>query len=245
MFCENCGKELLDGMTECPFCNTPTGEKLQNKTYTIQKNNNASNMNNANGCGSVLMIVIALILGFIGFKLFFGGLGQLGLDKDTMKSKFEDIWEDDSFWDSDSSSDSSLFSSDKVYNIGEKIITDEFEITVTDVEEKSTVGTDTSAGDGNTFICVTVKIKNITGKSIGIALQPYYNLVDGKDINYYSEFLASLEYQVEKGNGNQPDLNPGVTIYNNEVFKIDKKYYTQNTFNLEIWAGESILVKIK
>ena len=254
IICSECGKEYSDQAKSCPHCgaitsqnryisNNMSGSYNRNINYPSQNNN--INGTNGSGCGVVLVIIIALILGFIGFKLFFGSLSLLGLDKDTMESTFKDAWDEDFFGDGDTSSNSSLFSNDKVYNIGEKITTDEFEITVIDVEEKSTVGTDTSAGDGNTFICVTIKIKNITGKSIGIASRPNYNLVDGKDINYYNEFFASLEYQVEKGNGNQPDLNPGVTIYDNEVFKIDKKYYTQNTFNLEIWAGETILVKIK
>lgn len=248
IICSECGKEYSDQAKNCPHCGAITSRNRYISNNIIGRNTpyqNNINGTNSSGCAVVLVFIISLIMCFICLKLLFGGLGKIGLDKDTMESTFKDAWEDDSFWDSNTNSSSSLFSNDKVYNIGEKITTDEFEITVTDVEEKSTVGTDTSAGDGNTFICVTIKIKNITGKSIGIASRPSYNLVDGKDINYYSEFFASLKYQVEKGNGNQPDLNPGVTIYDNEVFKIDKKYYTQNTFNLEIWAGKTILVKIK
>lgn len=248
IICSECGKEYSDQAKTCPHCGAITSQNKyisnniggRNSNYSSQSNNI-----NGSGCGTVLVIIIALILGFIGFKLFFGALSLLGLDKDTMESTFKDAWEQDFFGDSDNSSNSSLFSNDKVYNIGEKITTDEFEITVTDVEEKSTVGNDTSAGDGNIFVCVTIRIKNITGKSMGIISQPNFNLVDGKDIDYYNDFFASLEYSIEKGTGNQPDLNPGVTIYDSQVFKIDKKYYNQNTFNLEIWAGKTILVKIK
>lgn len=240
IICSECGKEYSDQAKNCPHCGAITAQNKYISSNMTGRNNiyqNNINGTNGSGCGVVLVLIIALILGFIGFKLFFGGLGKLGLDKDTMESTFKDIWEEDSFWTGDTTN--------KVYDIGEKITTDKFEITVTEVEEKSTVGTDTSAGEGNTFVCVSIKVKNITGKSIGIVSQPTYHLADGKDINYYSEFLASLNYQVEKGHGNQPDLNPGVTIYDHEVFKIDKKYYAQNTFNLEIWAGETITVKIK
>lgn len=251
IICSECGKEYSDQAKSCPHCGAITSQNRyisnnirgRNINYPSQSNN--INGTNVSGCGAVLIIIIALIGGFICLKLLFGFLGQIGLDKDTMESTFKNAWEEDSFWDSDTGSNLSLFSKDKVYNIGEKITTDEFEITVTDVEEKSTVGNDTSAGDGNIFVCVTIKIKNITGKSMGIISQPNFNLVDGKDIDYYNDFFASLEYSIEKGTGNQPDLNPGVSIYDSQVFKIDKKYYNQNTFNLEIWAGKSILVKIK
>jgi len=248
IICSECGKEYSDQAKSCPHCGAITSQNRYISGNMTRRNNpyqNNINGTNGSGCSVVLVLIISLILGFIGFKLFFGGLGKLGLDKDTMKSTFKDIWEEDSFWDGGTSSNSSLFSSNKVYNIGEKITTDEFEITVTDIEEKPTVGTNTSAGEGNTFVCVSIKIKNITGKSIGIVTQPTYHLVDGKGIDYYNDFFASLNYQVEKGHGNQPDLNPGVTIYEHNVFKIDKKYYIQNTFNLEIWAGKTITVKIK
>lgn len=248
IICSECGKEYSDQAKSCPHCGAITAQNKYISSNMTGRNNmyqNNINGTNGSGCGIVLVIIIALIVGFIGFKLFFGSLGKLGLDKDTVTSTFEDIWEEDSFWTTDNSSSSSLFSTNKVYNIGEKITTDKFEITVTEVEEKSTIGTDTSAGEGNTFVCVSIKVKNITGKSIGIASRPTCNLVDSKDIDYYSEFFASLKYQMEKGHGNQPELNSGVTIYDHEVFKIDKKYYTQNNFNLEIWAGETISVKIK
>ncbi len=245
IICSECGKEYSDQAKSCPHCGAITSQNRYISSNMTGRNNmyqNNMNGTNGGGCGVVLVIIIALI---VGFKLFFGSLGKLGLDKNTVTSTFEDIWEEDSFWTSDTSSSSSLFSTNKVYNIGEKITTDKFEITVTEVEEKSTIGANTSADQGNTFVCVSIKIKNITGKSIGITSQPTYILVDSKGINYYSEFLASLNYQVEKGHGNQPDLAPGVTIYDHNVFKIDKKYYTQNTFNLEIWAGKTISVKIK
>lgn len=247
IICSECGKEYSNQAKSCPYCGAITSK---NKFISNNKQHNNDgysykNNENGNGCAVVLVIIFALILGFIALKLLFGGLGELGITKDDMTSTFKDAWKDDSFWKEDTSSKSSLYSNDKVYNIGEKINTDELEITVTDVEEKTSVGTNTSAGEGNTFICVSIKIKNITGKSMGIASRPMYNLVDGKNINYNSEFIASLNYQMEKGHGNQPDLNPGVTIYEHEVFKIDKKYYSQNTFNLEIWAGKKIIVKIK
>ena len=250
IICSECGKEYSDQAKSCPHCGAITS---QNKYISSNMRRNYNNINQNNnignsGCAVVLMIIIALILTFVGAKLFFGSLGKLGINKDTITSTFKEAWEENSFWTDDTSLNSPFFSNDKTYNIGEKITTDKFEITVTNVEERSTISSssgNSSAGEGNTFVCVKLKIKNICGKSLGILSHPTFNLVDSKDTNYYQEFLASLQYLVEVGAGNQPDLDPGVTIYDVGVFKIDKKYYDQNSFNLKISADETILVKIK
>ena len=251
IICSECKKEYSDQAKNCPHCGAITSQNKYISSNMRRNYNDNFNQNNnisSNGCGVVLMIIIALILTFVGAKLFFGILGSWGINKDTITSTFKEAWEENTFWADDTSSNSSFFSDDRTYNVGEKITTDKFEITVTNVEEKSTISSSSgssSAGDDNTFVCVKLKIKNICGKSLGIISHPTFNLVDSKDISYYQEFLASLQYLVEVGAGNQPDLDPGVTIYDVGVFKIDKKYYDQNSFNLKISADETILVKIK
>ena len=259
IICSECGKEYSDQAKSCPHCgaitsqnryisNNMRGSYNRNINYASQYNN--INGTNGSGCGVVLVIIIALILGFIGFKLFFGGLGQLGLDKDSMKSTFKDIWEDNSFWDSDTSSNSSVLSTNKVYNIGEKITTNKFEITVTNVEEKSIVGSrymDESAGEGNTYVCCIIKIKNISNEPIGMFSQPSFNLIDDNNITYNIDVGASTLYSSEVVDTSKAisDLNPGVTVNDTGVFEIGKSYYTQNNFNLKISADKTILVRIK
>lgn len=106
IICSECGKEYSDQAKSCPHCGAITSQNryisnnnsginysYQNKTHT----NNDINGTNGSGCAVVLIVIIALVLGFIGFKLFFGGLGLLGLDKDSMKSTFKDAWEFE-FW---------------------------------------------------------------------------------------------------------------------------------------------------
>ena len=128
--------------------------------------------------------------------------------------------------------------------------TDKFEIAIMNVEQKTTVGTiffKKEAGNGNTFVCIRVRIKNISNEPIGTFSQPYFKLVDGNNTTYNTDIDASSSYvtEVEDTSKFLSDLNPGVTIYDTGVFQIGKDYYAQNSFNLIIKADKKILFKIK
>lgn len=261
IICSECGKEYSDQAKSCPHCGAITSQNRYisnnmrgsyNRNINYPHQNNNMNGTNGSGCGVVLVIIIAVIVGFICLKLLFGFLGKIGLDKDTMKSTFKDMWEEDSFWDGDTSSNlnSSHSTSNKVYNIGDKITTNKFEITVINVEEKSTVGSsymNESAGEGNTYICCRIKIKNISNEPISTFSQPSFSLVDGKNISYNIDIGASTLYGTEVDDTSKAisDLNPGVTVNDTGVFEIGKGYYSQNSFKLKINADKTILVKVK
>lgn len=256
IICSECGKEYSDQAKTCPHCGAITSQNryISSNKGSINRSYPNNNIGGTNG-GGCLTIVILLILFFIGFKLFFGSLGLLGLDKDTMKSTFKEAW-DFKFWDNDtsskskSSSSSSVSSTNRIYNIGEKITTDKFEITVVNVEEKSTIGskyTGETAGEGNTYICFKIRIKNISNEPIGTFSQPSVSLVDSKNTTYNIDISASTLYAIEADDTSQAlsDLNPGVIVNDTGVFQIGKEYYSRNTFKLKISADKTVLVKIK
>ena len=121
---------------------------------------------------------------------------------------------------------------------------------MTDVEERANVGTkifNESAGESNTFICVRIKIKNISDKPIGTFSQPTFDLIDSKNVAYNFDISATAYYATEVNTTKNAlsDLNPAVTITDAYVFEIGKSLYLQNTFNLKISADKTILVKIK
>ncbi len=251
IICSECGKEYSDQAKNCPHCGAITSQNryisnnnnYQNKIYA---NNDINQNTSSSGCGAVLAIILLLGLFFIGYKLFFGALGELGIEKDDIKSSIEDAWNHDS----KKSETKSSYEYTKTYNIGDKIITDEFEITVTNVEERANVGTtvfNESAGEGNTFVCVRIKIKNISSEPIGTFSQPTFNLIDSKNVTYSSDISASSYYATEVNTTANAlsDLNPGVTVTDAYVFELGKSLYLQNTFNLKIDADKTILVKIK
>lgn len=252
IICSECGKEYSDQAKSCPHCGAITSENRYISGNIKGRNNNYSYPNNnikgttGNGCGAVLVIIFALIIGFIGYKLFFGALGELGIEKEDIKSSLKNSWEHDS----KNSVTKSSYEYTKIYNIGDKITTDKFEITIINVEERSKVGTqifNESAREGTTFVCVRIKIKNISNEPISTFSQPTFSLIDSKNVTYSWDISASSYYATEVNATDNvlSDLNPGVTVTDAYAFEVGKSYYSQNTFNLKIDADKTILVKIQ
>lgn len=250
IICSECSKEYSDQAKNCPHCGAITSQnkyisnnnRYQNKMYT----NNSINQNtNGSGCSAILAIILLLGLFCISYKLFFGALGEIGIEKDDIKSSLQDAWNHDS----KKSETKTSYEYTKIYNIGDTITTDKFEITVMQVEERTEIGTmyvNESAGMGNTFVCVRIKIKNISNEPINMFEQPSFCLVDSKNVAYNIDVSASIYYGTEVDNTSNAisDLNPGVTVYDSGVFEIGKEYYAQNTFNLKISADKTVFVKI-
>ena len=251
IICSKCGKEYSNQAKSCPHCGTITSQNRyisNNNNYQdkMHANNGINKSTGGSSCGAILAIVLLLGLFFIGYKLFFGALGELGIEKDDIKSSLEDAWNHDS----KKSETKSSYEYTKTYNIGDKITTNKFEITVTDVTERSKVGTqifNESASDGNTFLCVRIKIKNISSEPIKTFSQPTFNLIDSKNVTYSSDISASAYYATEVNTTANAlsDLNPDVSVTDAYVFELGKSHYFQNTFNLKINADKTILVKIK
>ena len=248
IICSECGKEYSDQAKTCPHCGAKTSQNRYISGNIKGKNNNYSYSNNnmrgttGNVFGSIVAIILILVIGFVGYKLFIGALGELGIEKGDIVSSIKDAWEHDS------KNDTSQYTS--IYNKGDKITTDKFEITITDIEERTKVGTlmfNESTSEGNVFICVRMKIKNISDKPIGTFSQPTFSLIDSKNVTYRSDISASSYYSTEVNTTDKAlsDLNPGVTVTDACVFELGKSYYSQNTFNLKIDADKTILVRIK
>lgn len=250
IICSECGKEYSDQAKSCPHCGAITSQNRYISKNIITNNGyqNKMHTNNANGsgCGAVLAIILLLGLFFIGYKLFFGALGELGIEKDDITSSFKDVWEHDS----KKSVTKPSYDYTRTYNIGDKITTDKFEITITDVAERFKVGTNIfneSTSEGNIFVCVRIKIKNISSEPIGTFSQPTFKLIDSKNVTYSSDVSASAYYATEVNTTDKAlsDLNPGVTVTDAYVFELGKEYYSKNTFRLKIDADKTITVKIK
>lgn len=74
MYCKNCGKELVDGMKSCPFCNTLTNEKIPNQSNQIyHKPNNNTNIttNDASALAALIVLIILITLGYLGVKFVY------------------------------------------------------------------------------------------------------------------------------------------------------------------------------
>lgn len=139
------------------------------------------------------------------------------------------------------------------YNIGDKITTNKYEITVKNIEERKKVGIPkyykTVDDYYYTLVCATIEMKNTTNEPQRIYdyrpdFSIYFKLEDENERIYYndSEFTTYYQYEFDNFNYSQFTINAGQTVTVTPVFKMDKSKYQNNTFYMNV-LGE--LVKIK
>lgn len=135
--------------------------------------------------------------------------------------------------------------------VGQMVKTDKFEITLTKLLEKSSVGGEyfaQKASEGATFVIVEFKYKNISGKPISSFSLPHnLKLVGSDGIKYESDTGASGTYATETNNNAKimSDLNPGITSNNSMVFEISKDSWKQPGWSLLIDADDDVYYKLK
>lgn len=135
------------------------------------------------------------------------------------------------------------------FKVGDVIKTDNFEITVTSIEEKSKVGSEyfqKSPSDGGTYVTVQWQYKNITDKPIGAFSFPNLSLLDRNEIKYTSDIEASGYFatEVEIDEKVLSDLNPDITVKGANVFEVSKDSFKQGGWKLLIDTDKDIKVSI-
>jgi len=142
---------------------------------------------------------------------------------------------------------------EKTYNIGDTITTKKFEVTITNIEEKTRVGslkTFKKVDDYYyTLICVTAELKNISNETQRlIDYRPdysiYFKLEDDREKIYYNDSTYTEYYQLELDKiVNTQTISPDATGTVAIVFKVDKFNYENRPFYLNIF-GDTALIKI-
>ena len=135
--------------------------------------------------------------------------------------------------------------------VGQTIKTNNFEITLTKLVDKTVVGgqfLSQSASEGAVFVAVEFKYKNISGQPISSRKLPKKLKLIGPDgIKYESDMGASSKYATETKNNSKimSDLNPGITSNNSKVFEIAKDSWKQPGWSLLIDADDDVYYKLK
>lgn len=137
-----------------------------------------------------------------------------------------------------------------VYNIGDTVSTDKFELTLTKVETKSKVGTEyfnSTPAEGGIYVAVKWKYKNISKEPINSWNTPILYLYDSNDTRYSSDISASSNYATEVYPDRKilSDLNPGISTTDADVFEISKDSYENGEWFIEIDADTEVKFKIK
>lgn len=135
-----------------------------------------------------------------------------------------------------------------IYNVGDIINMNNYEITITAAHQKNKVGTKYSSStpsEGGIYIAIDFKYKNISDKPLNMWNFPTVKLVDGNGVEYHSDINASSCYEMEKNTDSKflSNLNPGITVTDSSVFEISSESYNDNEWFVLI--DFNVRVKIK
>ena len=137
---------------------------------------------------------------------------------------------------------------EKVYAVGEVVPTDQLEVTVSKMEERSSVGSQyvtKQASEGGIFVAIQYAMKNVSDEPVGMFDYPTIKLVDEKGTEYTSDIDASSIYAVETNIDNSKvlsDLNPGISITDTEVYEISQESFASGQWFIEI-DGQKVQIK--
>ena len=137
---------------------------------------------------------------------------------------------------------------EKVYAVGEVVPTDQLEVTVSKIEEKSLVGNqyvNKQASEGGIFVAIQYVMKNVSDEPVGMFDYPIIKLVDEKGTEYTSDIDASSNYAIQTDIDNSKilsDLNPGISITDTEVYEISQESFASGQWFIEI-DGQKVQIK--
>lgn len=135
-----------------------------------------------------------------------------------------------------------------VYNIGDAISNEQYEITIKNVSTATKVGSqylNSQPAEGGIYVCVDFIYKNVSTEPISSWDFPTVELVDSNGVEYSSDVSASSYYATEKDQNRKvlSDLNPGITVTDNKVFEIAEESYNQGEWYLIVDNNTKIKVK--
>lgn len=137
----------------------------------------------------------------------------------------------------------------EVYGIGETVRSSKFEIAVTNVEIRQTVGSqyfNSTAAEGGIYLAVQWQFKNISNQPIGAFSQPSLHLLDPTGTKYDPDLGASASFatQLELTSKALSDLNPGISVRNAAVFEVSQALFSQGDWHLLVDADARFKVAL-
>ena len=136
------------------------------------------------------------------------------------------------------------------WKVGDVIKTEKFEITVTSVANRNSVGgqfMNEKPAEGGMFVVVNFKYRNITKEPISSFSMPDINIIDPNGTKYDEAAGATALYQADSNLNTKAisDLNPGITQKDAIVFEVARDLWKSTGWKLVIDADEDIEVQIK
>ena len=136
------------------------------------------------------------------------------------------------------------------WKVGDAIKTEKFEITVSSVTNRGSVGGEfmsERAADGALFVVVNFKYRNITKEPIGSFSMPDIKIIDPNGTEYDEAAGATAYYQTEINLNKKAvsDLNPGITQKDAVIFEVSRDLWKNKGWKLVIDADEDVEVMVK
>lgn len=133
--------------------------------------------------------------------------------------------------------------------VGEPIRTEQFEITVNSVGEKSRVGGEyfsSNPSEGGVYLAIRWKYKNVTSKPISSFSAPGLKLIDINNVEYEPDIGASVCFASEVSSDEKflSDINPGITIKSATVFEISNESLAKKGWRLLVDSDKGIEIPI-
>jgi len=130
---------------------------------------------------------------------------------------------------------------EKTYKVGDTLVIDKLEITVSKFEEMDVIGDPSlfgkKASDGGTLAAIQYTMKNISDEPVGMFDYPTFKLVDEKGTEYDSDIDASSAYAVETDIDDSKilsDLNPDISVTSTEAYEVSKERFGSGKWYIQI-----------
>lgn len=130
---------------------------------------------------------------------------------------------------------------EKTYKVGDTLVIDKLEITVSKFEEMDQIGDPSflgkKASDGGTLAAIQYTLKNVSDEPVGMFDYPTFKLVDEKGTEYDSDIDASGAYAVETGIDDSKimsDLNPDISVTSTEAYEVSKERFASGKWYIQI-----------
>lgn len=218
--CKVCGAEMASNAKTCPKCGAKNKKPIYLRPWFI-------------------ILAVLLVLGIV------GGLGGSSSNSSASSNS--------SNTSTSSTNDAPEKEEEKepeetIYNIGDTVQTDKYELTINEVSQNSYVGTEylgQEPSEGGIYVCVDYTFKNTSDKPINSFEFPSLKIVDANGVEYDNDFAATTYYRTQKDANRKSlsDLNPGITTSDNEAFEISEELYNQGEWFIVI--DKKVIYKIK
>ncbi len=137
----------------------------------------------------------------------------------------------------------------KTGKIGDKLKTDKFEIKVSPLVIRTTVGSlmKETASTGAIFVAIPYTFKNISKEPVSTTDAPDIKLVSPEGTEYDPAVGASMSYSMERKNDTKiiSDINPGITQNESTVFEVAKEEWNKKGWKIRISADKTMDVIAK